>query len=91
MPYDFNAEEHLAAVTVAKVARLSRDKMRQSVILTKSNKSVLGSMYSVVSRAIKMNKYVWYLSHLFCIKKYSIHFTWLISYLTVHTAYYIKA
>jgi len=58
MPYDFNADEHLAAAIVAKVAKLSREKIRQSVILTKSNKSVLGSMYSVVSRAIKMNKYV---------------------------------
>jgi len=58
MPYDFNAEEHIAAVFVAKVTRLSREKIHQSVILTKSNKSVLGSMYSVVNRAIKMNKYV---------------------------------
>lgn len=58
MPYDFNAEERLAAVVVPKVSRVSREKIRQSVILSKSNKSVFGSMYSVVSRAIKLNKYV---------------------------------
>ncbi|CAI6357610.1 unnamed protein product [Macrosiphum euphorbiae] len=56
MPYDFNAEERLAAVVVPKVSRVSREKIRQSVILSKSNKSVFGSMYSVVSRAIKLNK-----------------------------------
>jgi len=58
MPYDFNSEEYLSSVTVAKVAKLSREKIRQSVALTKSNKSVLGSIYSVVSSAIKMMKYV---------------------------------
>lgn len=58
MPYDFNAEEHHASVIVAKVSKLSKEKIRQSVILAKSNKSVLGSIYSVVSRAIKINKYV---------------------------------
>lgn len=58
MPYDFNAEEHLASVVVAKVSKLPKEKIRQSVILAKSNKSVIGSIYSVVSRAIKINKYV---------------------------------
>lgn len=58
MPYDFNSEEYLSSVIVSKVAKLSREKIRQSVALTKSNKSVLGSMYSVVNSTIKMKKYV---------------------------------
>lgn len=58
MPYVFNAEENNFPRIVSKVSKISREKLRQSVILSKSNKSVLGSMYSVVNNAIKVNKYV---------------------------------
>ncbi|XP_022175537.1 uncharacterized protein LOC111037325 [Myzus persicae] len=56
MPYDFKAEEHSLSTASPKVPKLSREKLRQSMILSKSNKSVLGSIYSVVNTAIKMNK-----------------------------------
>ncbi|CAH1731585.1 unnamed protein product [Aphis gossypii] len=56
MPYVFNAEENNFPRVVSKVPKISREKLRQSVILSKSNKSVLGSMYSVVNNAIKVNK-----------------------------------
>jgi len=58
MPYDIKAEEYILSLVPAKVSKLSREKLRQSTILSKSNKSVLGSIYSVVNSAIKMNKYV---------------------------------
>lgn len=58
MPYVFNTEENNFPRVVSKVPKISREKLRQSVILSKSNKSVLGSMYSVVNNAIKVNKYV---------------------------------
>lgn len=56
MPYVFNVEENNFPRVVSKVPKISREKLRQSVILSKSNKSVLGSMYSVVNNAIKVNK-----------------------------------
>ncbi|XP_015379616.1 PREDICTED: protein PFC0760c-like [Diuraphis noxia] len=56
MPYDTKAEEYRLSLVPPKVSKLSREKLRQSAILSKSNKSVLGSIYSVVNNAIKMNK-----------------------------------
>lgn len=56
MPYDIKPEEHILSLVPPKVSKLSREKLRQSAILSK--KSVLGSIYSVVNSAIKMNKYV---------------------------------
>ncbi|KAL5238679.1 hypothetical protein ACI65C_006089 [Semiaphis heraclei] len=54
MPYDIKPEEHILSLVPPKVSKLSREKLRQSAILSK--KSVLGSIYSVVNSAIKMNK-----------------------------------
>jgi len=58
MPYDINAEKLSIPVVAAKVPKLPREKFRQSVIISKTKKSVLGSMYSIVNQAVSVKKYV---------------------------------
>ncbi|XP_025198329.1 DNA repair protein RAD50-like [Melanaphis sacchari] len=56
MPFALNFEQDNLLPVTPKIPKISKDRFRQSIILSKSNKSIFGSMYNVVHNAITVNK-----------------------------------